>query len=212
MRNGGFSTGFGAKKGGPPAAGRTARVFARGALVRAARGVLFGEGMHAILFGLKRTYWGSIARSRRPLHEHQPHLTAARFDMMHAIQQQGPKQSVLQSELRRVLGVCRPVVTRMLQSLMQLGWVVRTRSDVDRRTYAVRLTEAGAKVIEWAYYRFVTSVRAKRWVNQALIGMEKWPDLALAFTATAALDEQLTCMRAVWNAGGTLYYPWHPDD
>jgi DNA-binding MarR family transcriptional regulator len=168
--------------------------------------------MHAILFGLKRAYWGSIARSRRPLHEHQPHLTAARFDLMHAIRKRDSPAPMLQSELRRALGVCRPVVTRMLESLVRLGWIVRKRSLSDQRTYDVRLTEEGEKVIDWAYYRFVISVRAKRWVNQALLGMETWPDKDRAFTATATLDEQLARMRAVWNARGTLYYPWHPDD
>src|SRR5215468_11180020 len=104
--------------------------------------------MHAILFGLKRAYWGSIARSRWPLHEHRSHLTAARFDLMHALNSH-PLKFMWQSRLRRMLGVCRPVVTRMVKSLVALGWLTRKRSKSDRRTYDICLTEEGAKVIEW---------------------------------------------------------------
>ena len=167
--------------------------------------------MHAILFGLKRAYWGSIANSRRPLLEHQPHLTAARFDLLHVVQK-SPMKYVRQSRLPGALGVCRPVVTRMLKSLVALGWVTRERSKTDRRTYDVRLTEGGAKMIDFAYHRFVRSVRARRWVHQALLGMEKWPDMGAAFEAVEAVEYWLKRLRKAWKAGGTLYYPWHPDD
>jgi DNA-binding MarR family transcriptional regulator len=167
--------------------------------------------MHAILFGLKRAYWGSIKNSRRPLLEHQPHLTAARFDLLHVVQK-SPMKSVRQSRLPGSLGVCRPVVTRMLKSLVALGWVTRERSKFDRRTYDVGLTEEGATMIDFAYHRFVRSVRARRWVHQALLGMEKWPDMDAAFEAVGALERWLSQLRREWKAGGSLYYPWHPDD
>ena len=174
-------------------------------------GGALGHGMHAILFGLKRAYWGSIAKSRRPLREHRPHLTAARFDLLHAVRLH-PLQSMLQSRLRRVLGVCRPVVTRMVKSLVELGWLRRERSAIDRRTYDVWLTEEGAKVIDSAHHRFVRSVRARRWVHQGLLGMDRWPDRDEALEAVEALEGWLNRLRAQWSAGGTLYYPWHPDD
>ena len=174
-------------------------------------GGALGAGMHAILFGLKRAYWGSIANSRRPLDDHRPHLTAARFDMMRAVQAH-PLSFILQSQLRHVLGVCRPVVTRMLKSLVELGWLTRKRSVIDRRTYDVRLTEEGAKMIEFAHYRFVRSMRARRWVHQALLGMDRWPNKRAAFAAVEALERWLNRLRTEWMAGGTLVYPWHPED
>jgi DNA-binding MarR family transcriptional regulator len=167
--------------------------------------------MHAILFGLKRAYWGGIAKSRRPLDEHRPHLTAARFDMMHAIQSH-PLKFIRQSRLRRVLGVCGPVVIRMVKSLVDLGWLTRKRSKVDRRTYDIHLTEEGAKLIELAHYRFVRSMRARRWVHQGLLGMDHWPNKGAAFVAVAALEHWLNRLRTEWVAGGTLVYPWHPED
>jgi DNA-binding MarR family transcriptional regulator len=167
--------------------------------------------MHAILFGLKRAYWGSVARSRRPLREHRPHLTAARFDLLLAVRS-NPLKFVWQSELQRVLGVCRPVVTRMVKSLVELGWLTRERSAIDRRTYDVQLTDEGEKVIDWALHRFVRSVRARRWVHQALLGRDRWPDKDAGLEAVGALDDWLNRLRAEWRAGGTLFYRWHPDD
>jgi DNA-binding MarR family transcriptional regulator len=167
--------------------------------------------MHAILFGLKRAYWGSIAKSRRPLHAHHPNLTAARFDLMHAVQSRSLK-FVWQSKLPRVLGVCRPVVTRMIKSLVALGWLTRERSRIDRRTYDIGLTEMGAAVIESAHHSFVRTARAKRWVHQALLGMNEWPNMGAAFEAVATVEHWLKRLRKGWRAGGTLYYPWHPDD
>ena len=104
------------------------------------------------------------------------------------------------------------MVTRMLKSLVALGWVTRERSKTDRRTYDVRLTEGGAKMIDFAYHRFVRSVRARRWVHQALLGMDRWPNKGAAFAAVEALEKRLDRLRTEWKAGGTLYYPWHPDD
>jgi DNA-binding MarR family transcriptional regulator len=167
--------------------------------------------MHAILFGLKRAYWGSIAKSRSPLREHRAHLTAARFDLLHAVRSH-PLPSMSQSELRRVLGVCRPVVTRMIKSLVELGWLRRERSVIDRRTYDVHLTDEGARVIDSAHYRFVRSMRARRWVHQGLLGMRTWPDKDAALVAVGTLEERLNRLRTEWRAGGTLFYPWHPDD
>ena len=138
--------------------------------------------MHALFFGLKRAYWASIAKSRKPLRERWPGLTAARFDLMHAVREHDGKV-ILQSRLVRVLGVCRPVVTRMLKTLVQLGWVTRTKSSVDRRTYDIALTDTGKELIVSAHHRMVRSMRVARWVNQALIGRSAWPDKDKVFSA-----------------------------
>jgi hypothetical protein len=90
--------------------------------------------------------------------------------------------------------------------------LTRKRSPIDRRTYDVRLTEEGEEMIEFAHYRFVRSVRARRWVHQGLLGMDRWPNKGAAFVAVEALERRLDRLRTEWKAGGTLYYPWHPDD
>jgi len=162
--------------------------------------------MHCLFFGLKRAYWGSVAKARKPLSESWPHLTPARFDLMYAVRQRDG-QVTLQSHLVRVLGVCRPVVTRMLKSLMKLGWVTRRRSSIDRRTYDIELTLEGRELFDSAYHRMVRSMRVTRWVNQALLGPD-WPDKDLAFSAMCRIGSALYLLRYAWNAGGTLDYPW----
>ena len=176
----------------------------------AARGVLQGCSMHALFFGLKRAYWGSVARSRKFLRTHWPHLTAARFDLMQAIREH--PMPILQSKLRYVVGVCRPVVTRMLKALVELGWVTRTRCSFDRRTYSIALTEKGRGLLASADYRIIQSRRAARWAQEGLIGLTDWWDKNTAFWRMCEIDDHLDRLRAGWNASGTLYYPWHPDD
>ena len=166
--------------------------------------------MHALLFGLKRAYWGGVARSRKFLRKHWPHLTAARFDLMQAVQlyPYGPRQHQLQREL----GVCRPVLTRMLKSLVELGWVTRKRCPSDRRTYDIQITAEGKKVFDSADYRIIRSRRAVRWVHEALIGLRDWSNKDLAFLRMGEIEYLLDLVRSGWNAGGTLHYAWHPDD
>ena len=159
--------------------------------------------MHALFFGLKRAYWGTVAKSRKLLHRYSPHLTAARFDLMHKVR--GYPFRILQSELREVLGVSRPVLTRMLKSLVELGWVTRERGIRDRRTYEIGITEAGRRVIEAAYRGMVESMRAARWVNQALVGRENWPDPCRSFERMGTFDWLLRLVRTFFNAGGTLH-------
>ncbi len=166
--------------------------------------------MHALFFGLKRAYWGTVAKSRKLLRLHSPHLTAARFDLMHAVR--GWKFGVKQTALRERLGVCRPVLTRMLKSLVELGWLTRERCTGDRRTYWIEITEKGLQIIEGAYRRLVRSMRAARWVNQALVGRERWPDKDRSFPRMQTIEWLLDKVRTFFNAGGGLYYPWHPDD
>ena len=166
--------------------------------------------MHALLFGLKRAYWGSIARSRKILRKHWPHLTAARFDLLQAVRRR--PFGVRQYELQKVLGGCRPVLTRMLKALVELGWVTRTRCPYDRRTYDIKVTGEGQKVFDSAEYRLIRSRRVARWVREGLVGLQEWSDRDLAFGRMGEIEFLLDRLREGWKAGGTLFYPWHPDD
>ncbi len=168
-------------------------------------------GMNAIFLGLKWAHWGSIKKSRKWLHVRWPHLTAARFDLMYVLRK-NEALPVFQKNLRKALGVCRPVLTRMLKSLVELGWVTRTRSSIDRRTYEICLTKKGGELIEAAHRRLVRSGRAMRWANRALAGKygsrEKW----CAFRRMEWFDDILANVHHVFKVGGWLGYPWHPDD
>ncbi len=88
----------------------------------------FVAGMHSALFGLKRGYYGALRYARRTLGAFG--VTPARFDLMFALRENGWH---LQSELRRILGVAGPTVSRMVKSLEKLGLVLKERAVHDRR-------------------------------------------------------------------------------
>ncbi|HEX4445732.1 MAG TPA: MarR family transcriptional regulator, partial [Polyangiaceae bacterium] len=86
--------------------------------------------MHTVFFGLKRAHHATLGLTRHVLKR--LGLTAARFDMLFALKP--CRLGMLQSRLRRLLGVSRTTVSRMLASLEQLGLLTRKASWSDRRT------------------------------------------------------------------------------
>src|ERR1700741_2645942 len=112
--------------------------------------------MNAIPFGTKRAFHAFLKVTRDDLKDLAEGLTAARFDMLYVLLTEGRAYrfkvgSVWQSTLRKVLGVCGPVVSRMLRSLERLGWVARRRSAIDRRQVDVTLTRVGLACIRKAF-------------------------------------------------------------
>ena len=172
--------------------------------------------MNAILFACKRVFHGAVRIGRAPLQSVAPGLTAARFDMMFAlagqpvVADQFGDGRMLQSQLRKTLGVSAPVVSRMLRSLEALGWVTRRRSEYDRRQREVALTEAGLECIRSAY-RLLVRI-AQRMVYRAICwGKQRDRDERLIHMAT--LESYLSSLRSYCRDTATLYYHWgHPDD
>jgi DNA-binding MarR family transcriptional regulator len=165
--------------------------------------------MHAIFFGLKRAFHGTLRVSRSALKA--SGLTAARFDLLYALYQR-PLRAEAQRTLTRELGVTRSTVSRMLASLEALGIVHRTPVSGDRRQRRVALTDAGRVRIQRAVFRLVDAGSAQLAVDSAL-GGERWYDSdAHCFFAMAALDHALSSIRRAFGDFATLYYPWHPDD
>lgn len=101
--------------------------------------------MHPIFQSFKRTYWSSMRFSRRWMEGYyaEYRITPARFDMLIVIGRDG----VTQVGLRKTLDVCDSVVSRMLDSLQELGYVGRTPFPEDRRVNWVFLTKLGAEVL-----------------------------------------------------------------
>ena len=91
-------------------------------------------GMNPVMFGSKRAYYAILRLTRQPLKE--MGLTAARFDLMYAVYIRG-EWPPLQSGLRRTLGVCPSVVSRMLKSLEALGYITKERPIEDARQWRV---------------------------------------------------------------------------
>jgi DNA-binding MarR family transcriptional regulator len=172
--------------------------------------------MNAILFACKRVFHGAVRISREPLQSVARGLTAARFDMMFALAgqpllaHQFQNRRMLQSELRKTLGVSAPVVSRMVRSLEALGWVTRRRSETDRRQRDVALTESGVGCVRSAY-KLVVRI-AQRVVYRAIC-WGKHRDQDARFIHMETLESYLGSLRGYCRDTAKLYYRWgHPDD
>ena len=167
--------------------------------------------MNAIAFGTKRAFHGFLRVSRKALAG--GGLTAARFDMMHALLNESCRGDysppVLQDQLRRRLGVTAGVVSRMLRALEQLGLVARERA-YDRRRRWIRLTEKGKDCIRQARRLLLRGMR--RIVCEAIcFGRHRDPEER--FQHMDQLESYLDVLRRDFGDIATLYYPWgHPDD
>jgi len=169
--------------------------------------------MNAITFGTKRAFHGFLRVTRRPLQG--MGLTAARFDLLSVLvkagRPDGRLSGVRQSDVRRILGVTAPVVTRMLRALEGLGLVARWRElEWDRRQIRVALTEAGERCIQWA--RKIMQRAMRRMVYEAIcFGRSRNRDARLRHMET--LESYLWALRERFGDTAGLYYPWgHPDD
>ena len=168
--------------------------------------------MNAIMFGTKRAFHGFLRVSRRPLAW--LGLTAARFDLMAAIVMRNhrswPSKDLRQSELRKILGVTAPVITRMAKSLEALGLVRRERDPRDRRQVRVVLTDAGKECIMRAWHVMTRAMR--RLVDVALCG-GKHRDRDLYIERMMIVEGCLDVLRTEFGDTANLYYRWgHPDD
>ena len=167
--------------------------------------------VNQIFFASKRAFHGILRVMRKPLLS--LGLTAARFDLLYALMADGTAVGLgrRQSELRRSLGVCGSVVSRMLTSLEKLGWVTRSRFEpcADRRQRWVTLTDTGLKCITAAF----RMLRRASWrlVHEAIC-FGKHRDPSAQFEHTEQLESYLREMRLLYRDTATLAYPWHPDD
>jgi DNA-binding MarR family transcriptional regulator len=176
-----------------------------------------GSVMDGTFFGLKRAYHGTLRVARVPLWK--LGLTSARFDLLFAMTRDGmgPGESIWQSGLRRLLGISRQTVSRMLQSLEALGLVRRRRSRVDRRQVVVDLNPAGWERIRDAYQEMTTSDWAFRQLDAALgakpVVEKTWGDMdPWVFDELSEIDGFLSRLRRGFGDFSRLVYPWYPID
>ena len=165
--------------------------------------------MHNVFFGFKRVHHATLGLTRNILKR--MGLTAARFDLLYALKDS--RLGMLQSRLRRLLGVSRTTVSRMLASLEQLGLLTRKRSWSDRRTRDVRLTNRGRSTIVFAHRVFTRSGWAQLAVDSALgtQGQFRWYREGDCIQATALFDGLLRHYREAFLDRATLRYPWDPE-
>lgn len=166
--------------------------------------------MHALLFRLKRAFQRSLAHVRPLIADFG--LTPARFDMMKTIAH-GGTDSILQSSIRRVLGVSAPTVSRMLKSLEGLGFVVRTPAGFDKRERHVALTEEGRRRFDAAASELIVSGAMDISFAGALTRTPDWLDRQEH--ATQVLD-RLDAIREGFRDGAEIYLyrisRWFCDD
>ena len=187
--------------------------------------------MNAIFFGLKRAHHSTLRITRPMLRA--LGLTAARFDLMFALlespdgrgwtlgRRPGPNPGVLQSRLRKTLGVSRPTVSRMLASLEGLGLLVRKRCERDRRQLRVTLTALGRSLIRKADRLFRRSGWAQLALDSALGAdhdsnggwrASRWYDEMHCLEETSLLEATLARIRRTFSDFASLDYRWRPDD
>jgi DNA-binding MarR family transcriptional regulator len=164
------------------------------------------SAMHALFFGLKRAHQSTLRISRPTLTR--MGLTAARFDLLYALRNR--RRGMPQPALQRALGVTRATVSRMLQSLEELGLVRRTKDVRDRRRKLVELTASGRARIELAHEALVRSGWAQLAIDCALGGegrAERWYR-GSCFQAMGRLDDLLHAIRRAFYDTASLDYPW----
>src|SRR5580698_6012596 len=168
--------------------------------------------MHAIFFGLKRAHQGTLRITRKALTA--LGLTAARFDLLFAVKKSS-RYGMNQSALRKVLGVSRATVSRMLASLEELGLVRREVSTADRRQKFVQLTTKGRWRIAFAHRQLTRSGWAQLAIDSALADEHsdhRWCDEAACVEANASLHMTLGRIRKGFYDFATLDYPLGPPE
>jgi len=119
--------------------------------------------MDGVLFEMKKAHLAGARFARTLLKPFGKKLTPARFNLMYALH----GKPMRQSDLWKLLGVVRSVVSEMLDSLHKLGWVKAIRA-ADGRTRLISLTRFGRMLIDVAYKHCVLSGDMPLEVDRAL--------------------------------------------
>jgi DNA-binding MarR family transcriptional regulator len=158
--------------------------------------------MHAIYFGLKRAFHGTLRVTRTALAS--LGLTPARFDLLYIVAKAGG--SLLQRELQRALGVVAATVSRMLTSLEELGLVEREVMDEDHRCRNVMLTKAGRRCVLRAARVLIHSGNIQLTVDSAL-SPDRWYDPTVCRRVQDQFDHSLRLVRDAYQDVATVFYP-----
>ena len=159
--------------------------------------------MDAIFFGLKRAFHGTLRVMRHPLACYE--LTSARFDLMLAIYRTHMRR-MLQSDVRRMLGVTAPTVSRMVKSLVKLGFLRQDRDVDDGRERMLVITRRGMERIRAAVEDFIKRATIDFVISCVFGGAERFWDVALVNGAVCRLHGLLLQIRdAFRDSAGPLY-------
>jgi DNA-binding MarR family transcriptional regulator len=121
--------------------------------------------MHRVSWDIKRVFLG-MTKLRVKLMARWG-ITPARFDMLYAIRCQ--RQFWFpQRKLRELLGVGASTISRMIDSLVEIGFLVRRRVATDRRRRELKITKHGKRTLRCMFDNLIKSGLARRIVGHAL--------------------------------------------
>ena len=168
--------------------------------------------MHLVLFQMKRAYHSTLKFGHRLLKDFG--LTPARFDLLYVIMQRwwhyGSQRrnkegrNIRQYDIRRELGVSAPTVSRMLDSLEDLGLVRREEVEHDRRHRYVHPTVLCRKIMTLAAGLLVESGFSDLMVRSIFVP-ERWFDLNIT---REVLTRFVLRLRAVRFAAHDYVQAW----
>jgi DNA-binding MarR family transcriptional regulator len=121
--------------------------------------------MHRVTWDVKRVFL-RLSKVRRKVMERWG-LTPARFDMLYAIRCQR-RFWFPQRALRKLLGVCASAISRMIDSLVETGFLVRRRVEGDRRLRELKITKHGKRTLRCMFGNIIKSGLARQVVGHAL--------------------------------------------
>ena len=156
--------------------------------------------MNSTFFHMKQAHLSALRVARKttlPIG-----LTPARLDMLRAILVRCG--SVLQLQLKRLLGVSNPVISIMVRALERLGLVTREKCRSDRRTFVVSLTKAARHALRRVYFELVTE-GFEALTFESAFG-DKWVRVA------DDLCSPLARFREAFGIGLTHHDPWEWTD
>ncbi len=163
-----------------------------------------GAGMDAVLFEMKKAHLAGARFGRTLLKPFGRALTPARFNLMLALYEKPMRQS----DLWKLLGVVRSVVSEMLDSLDDLKWVKAIRA-ADGRTRLISLTRFGRKLFALAFAYCIRTGNMPIEVNRALAGSrerekpenERYEASRIAVKLTEYFGWRLEPDLYVWDPG-----------
>ena len=163
--------------------------------------------MHAVLFSLKRVYQRTLWLWRPVLAKVQ--LTPARFDLLYIVEKERLR-SLRQSDLWRALGVSAVTVSRMVRSLVEIGFIVRTRCPSDTRQWMIRLTRLGKKRVR-SVLRILMNGGVVQLAVESMFVRDSWSGAA-CLQGLESLEIAFDYARKqLWDTA-RVHFPWHPED
>jgi DNA-binding MarR family transcriptional regulator len=137
-------------------------------------------------------------------------LTPARFDLMHAISCQ--RQAWLpRKDLRELLGVRGPTVSRMVMALVRRGFLEVRRDPEDGRRRQIRITRFGRMALGCAFTHLVKSGYMHDVTARAVSAAEDFTP-ALPEEADECLEKAMTLLEKLKSNLGDMSRFQHGDD